>query len=365
MRTDWQGSYLDGRTATRQPVTIRLMREGLEVTPPGGPSQLWPYREVRQTQGTYAGEEVRLERGGALPETLVIGDSAFLESLHDAAAHAGIRFHDPRRRTGRLRLTIVAAAAVVAITAAIYFWGIPLLAAFAAPRVPVAWEESVGQSAAAYLAPPGERCNDPQLRATMDEIVRRLTAPGPPSAYTLRVYVVNRPTINALAVPGGHVVVFRGLLRQTRTPEEMAGVLAHELQHVLRRHTTRAVIQDLSTGLLLMALTGDATGPLAYGLQTARTLGKLRYTRHAEEEADAEGMRMVLSARLNPTGMIAFFETLQREEGFSTGGALGYLQSHPPAVDRLARLKSIVATWHEEADPLLPDADWEGLRGRC
>ncbi len=365
MRTDWQGSYLDGRTAARQPVTIRLMREGLEVTPPGGPSQLWPYREVRQTQGTYAGEEVRLERGGPLPETLVIGDSAFLESLHDAAAHAGIRFHDPRRRAARLRLTIVAAAAVVVVTAAIYLWGIPLLAAFAAPRVPVAWEESVGQSAAAYLAPPGERCSDPQLLAAMDDLVRRLTGPGPPSPYALRVYVVNRPTINALAVPGGHVVVFRGLLRQTRTPEEMAGVLAHELQHVLRRHTTRAVIQDLSTGLLLMALTGDATGPLAYGLQTARTLGKLRYTRHAEEEADAEGMRMVLAARVNPAGMIAFFQKLQREEGGRAGRALAYLQSHPPATDRLAQLRGVAMAWQGTPEPLLPATDWKALTTRC
>ena len=79
-------------------------------------------------------------------------------------------------------------------------------------------------------------------------------------------------------------------------------MVAHELQHVLRRHTTRAVIQDASTGLLLMALTGDVTGPLAYGLQTARTLGELRYSRRAEDEADTEGMKMLLAARIDPAG---------------------------------------------------------------
>ena len=265
------------------------MREGLEITTAAGGTRLWPYRELRQTQGAYAGEEVRLERGGELPETLLVPDAAFLQSLHEAAPDVGPRFHDPRRRSARLRWTIVAAGGVLAATVAIYLWGIPLLAALVTPHVPVAWEETLGRSAVSYLAPPERRCGDPALGVAMDAIVARLLAAGPPSPYTMRVYVVNRPVVNALAAPGGHVVIFHGLLERTGTPEELAGVIAHELQHILRRHTTRAVIQDVGTGLLLMALTGDMTGPLAYGLETARALGELRYSRRAEEEADRRG----------------------------------------------------------------------------
>jgi Zn-dependent protease with chaperone function len=364
MRTDWLGVYLDGRTAARHPATIRLMREGIEITTEAPGTRFWPYRELRQTQGFYTGEEVRLERGGDLAEVLLIPDSAFLESLHEAAPHVGSRFHDPGRRGSRLRWTIVAAASAIAVTAAVYLWGIPALAALLAPRVPVAWEQSVGQSAIAYLAPAGRRCADPRLGAAMDEMVRRLTGPGPPSPYPLRVYVVNRPVVNALAVPGGHVVVFHGLLERTRSPEELAGVLAHELQHVLRRHATRAVIQDLSTGLLLMALTGDVTGPLAYGLQTARTLGDLRYSRRAEEEADTEGMKMILAARVDPKGMISFFETIQKEEG-GRAKALTYLSSHPMAADRIAKLKATAVAWRGTPEPLLPGEDWPALTKRC
>ena len=190
MRTDWQGTYLDGQTAARHPATIRLMREALEISPAGGGTRLWPYRELRQTQGFYAGEEVRIERGGDLPETLLVPDSAFLESLHEVAPGLRLRFHDPRRRRARVRWTIAAAAGVLAVTAAIYVWGIPALAALVAPRVPVAWEENVGRSAIVYLAPPDRRCGDPRLGAAMDEIVRRLTAPAPPSPYTLPVHHV-------------------------------------------------------------------------------------------------------------------------------------------------------------------------------
>lgn len=364
MRTDWLGVYLDGRTAARHPATVRLMREGIEITTEAPGTRFWPYRELRQTQGFYTGEEVRLERGGDLAEVLLIADIAFLESLHEAAPHMGSRFHDPGGRGPRLYWTVAAAAAAVAITAAVYLWTIPALAALLAPRVPVAWEQSVGQSAIEYLAPGEQRCADPRLGAAMHEMVRRLTAPGPPAPYELRVYVVNRPVVNALAVPGGYVVIFRGLLERTTTPEELAGVLAHELQHVLRRHATRAVIQDVSTGLLLMALTGDVTGPLAYGLQTARTLGDLRYSRRAEEEADTEGMKMLLAARVDPTGMISFFETIQKEEG-ARAKALTYLSSHPLAADRIARLKAMAAASRGTPDPLLPNENWPALAKRC
>jgi predicted Zn-dependent protease len=230
--------------------------------------------------------------------------------------------------------------------------------------VPVAWEEALGRSAVSYLAPPERRCGDPALGAAMDAIVARLLAAGPPSPYTMRVYVVNRPVVNALAAPGGHVVIFHGLLERTSTPEELAGVVAHELQHILRRHTTRAVIQDVGTGLLLMALTGDVTGPLAYGLQTARALGELRYSRRAEDEADVEGMKMLLAARVDPAGMIAFFEKIQKEEG-AQPKALTYLSSHPMPEERIARLKSLAASASGLAEPLLRGEDWPALIKRC
>jgi predicted Zn-dependent protease len=159
------------------------------------------------------------------------------------------------------------------------------------------------------------------------------------------------------------VVIFHGLLERTRTPEELAGVMAHELQHVLLRHTTRAVIQDVGTGLLLMALTGDMTGPLAYGLETARALGELRYSRRAEAEADREGMKMLLAARVDPAGMIAFFETIRKEEG-TQPEALKYLSSHPMPAERIARLKALTAT-AGPAEPVLPGEDWPALTKRC
>lgn len=364
MQYEWRAYYLDGQTAIRHPATVRLMREGLEVGTPGGWTRLWLYRELRQTQGFYEGEEVRLERGGELPEALLIPGDGFLASLREVAPQFRARFHDPSFRGRRVRLTILAAVAIVGITGALYLWGIPALAALAAPRVPVAWEEGLGRSAMEYLAPRQLLCEDPRRQQALDAIVARLAAAAPSSPYTFRLSVVNQPQVNALAAPGGYIVVYRGLLERTRSPEELAGVIAHEMQHVLQRHATQALIQHTSTGLLLAALTGDMTGPLAYGLQSARVLGQLQYSRRAEAQADVEGLKLLMAARIAPAGMIQFFEALAKADR-QPAMLLKYLSTHPSPAERIRRLQELAALAPGPPVPLLPDTDWGDVKRLC
>lgn len=360
VRREWAAHYLDGQAAIRYPATVRLMREGLEVTTASGWVRLWPYRDIRQTQGFYEGEEVRLERGGELAEAVIVSDPAFLHSLHEAAPQPS-GFHDPAGRGRRVRLTVLAGIAVIGITAALYLWGVPLIAALAAPRVPLAWEESLGRAVTDHLAPADRMCANPSGQRALDTIVARLTAAAPPSPYTFRARVVNAPDVNALAAPGGYIVVFRGLLERARTPDELAGVLAHEIEHVLHRHTTRAVIQHASTGLLLAALTGDMTGPLAYGLESARVLSQLQYSRRAEEEADRDGMKLLLAARVAPDGMIGFFDELAKGERL----VRRYLSTHPSPSDRIAALRALAARAPGPPTPVLTDQQWQDLKAIC
>jgi Zn-dependent protease with chaperone function/predicted Zn-dependent protease len=364
MRTDWQGFYLDGRTAARHRATIRLMQSGLEITTESGTTLWWRYEEIRQTQGFYAGEQVRLERGGETPEVLLVSDTTFLTDLRQVAPKLTTYFHDPARRRMRAKLTLLAALGAIGITTALYLWGIPALAALVASRVPVSWEERLGQAVVEHLAPPEKRCADPERARVINDIVTALTAPLPRPSYTFRVMVVDDPTVNAFAAPGGYVVIFRGLLERTRSAEELAGVLAHELQHVFQRHATRALLQHASTGLLIAALAGDASGAMTYGLESARALGTLRYSRQNEEEADAEGMRMLLAAGIDPAGMIAFFKVLQKEGG-EAPGLLAYLSTHPNPGDRIESLKSLASQSQRTPVKLLPDYDWGDITKIC
>jgi beta-barrel assembly-enhancing protease len=364
MRTDWDGHYLDGRTPVRRPARVRLTRTGIEIVSEGGAPTFWPYAEVRQTQGWHAGQEVRLERGADPGEAVVIADPTFLADLREIAQAPGRRFHDPRRRGRRVLFTAVAGVAVVAICVALYLWGISAAASIVAARVPVSWEEDLGRAVVESLVKAEKRCAEPAGRRALDRLIATLAAGAPRSPYTFRVQVVDSKTVNAFAAPGGYVVVLRGLVDEAHRPEELAGVIAHEMEHVLQRHSTKAIVQHVSTGLLITALTGDVSGAMAYGLESARVLGQLRYSRTAEEEADARGMELLIAAGLDPTGMVDFFEALERK-GRDPAGLLKYLSSHPGTSDRVSRLRRIAAAAPPTRRPALDPEEWTALRAIC
>jgi Zn-dependent protease with chaperone function/predicted Zn-dependent protease len=359
MRREWEGSYLAGRIAVRQRAVIRLGSTGLEVAVEDGTVLRWPYTEVRQTQGFYPGEHVRLERSHGGSAALVVTETAFLEALQAAAGPARRRFHDPASRRWRSVAAGLAAVGVVGLVLLLYFRLIPAVGTAVAPYVPVSWEERLGASVMEVLAPRWTRCEDTRRTTAVEAIAALLTASVPDFPYRVRVVVVNDPRVNALAVPGGHVVVFRGLLERTRSAEELAGVLAHEIQHVAQRHVVRQIVQQASVGIMLGLLTGEASGVIT--LQAARTLGELRYSREAEREADAEGVRMLAAAGIDPVGMRTFFEGLEKEGE----GLPDYLSTHPSHDERIARVTALAAEARGPRAALLPGVDWADVRRLC
>jgi beta-barrel assembly-enhancing protease len=364
MRLDWDAAYLDGRTAARRRATIHITRTGLDiVVADDGPRLFWPFREIRQTQGNYAGEQVRLERGGELPEALLIADAGFLSAARAVAPDAA-RLHEPARRRLRVGLTFGALLSAIALAVGIYYVGIPAFARVAAAHVPVSWEEKLGSAIVDHFAPPNRRCEDAPRQARLESIVARLTAKRPPP-YAVRLTVVNSPIVNALAAPGGHILVFRGLLERTETAEELAGVLAHEIAHVEHRHVTRAIFQQASTGVLMAALAGDISGVVAFGLEGARTLGDLQMSRAAEIEADQEGMRRIQEARVDPAGTITFFEKLAKREREHNDSLARYLRTHPTTMERIASLRALAAMAPGPPERLLPDDDWNAVKSLC
>jgi Zn-dependent protease with chaperone function len=366
VRLDWTAAYLDGRTAVRRKAVVRISRSGLEIAvPETGAKYFWRFGEIRQTQGRYAGEHVRLERGGELAEAIIINDVAFLSAARAVSPEA-THLHDPARRRFRVGLTLGALGLAIGLALGLYFVAIPAFAALAATRVPVAWEASLGEAVAEQVAPPARRCEDPERQATIDAIVAAVLAPAQPQPYTFRVVVVNSKVVNAVAAPGGSIVVFRGLLDQTDSAEELAGVLAHEVEHVLHRHVTRAIFQHASTGVLMAALVGDVSGAVAFGLEGARTLGDLRMSRQAESEADRDGMRLLQRTGIDPGGMVSFFEKLQaKDKRAGDSGLSRYLATHPATAERIAALRAMAAESPKPPQRLLPDVDWSDVKTMC
>lgn len=169
--TTWPGSYYDGRTAHRIPVTITVMATGLRLATEEGTFLWWPYEQLRLAQGALPGEQIRIERGierGPEPsETLVVSDEAFLSAIREGAPAAGRHLLPAFRRRHWAGVVLLAGAGAVVAGLAVYVWGIPALADLAAGQMPPAWEERLGQAALESLAPPERRCAAPERDAAL------------------------------------------------------------------------------------------------------------------------------------------------------------------------------------------------------
>ncbi|MBX7040519.1 MAG: hypothetical protein K1X60_15290, partial [Nitrospira sp.] len=142
MSTARTAHYLDGRTATRHRVTLTISPAALQIAMPDGSTKEWPYGQIRQTQGTYRGEPVRLEFGTEPAEAVVVASRALLTDIHTAAPALAQHFHDPSWRQRRLAWTLGAGLGVIVMLIGLYRWGIPGIASAATPYVPIMWEES-------------------------------------------------------------------------------------------------------------------------------------------------------------------------------------------------------------------------------
>jgi predicted Zn-dependent protease len=364
MDKDLKGYYLDGQTAIRQLALIRVMPKGLKIKTESGAQLWWPNDEVRLQQHFFGSGQVRLEKDGENPEMLLVPRNTLFRALRQVDPGMAKKLADRPRHKIRVVLPLSASLAIVGITTILYLWGIPAATSLLASKVPISWEEHLGQATVEKLAPADKRCLNPNLNQFMDEMIATLTAPLSRTPYTFRVIVVDDPRVNAFAAPGGYIIIFRGLLERTQTPEELAGVIGHELQHILHRHPTRALLQQASTGLLLVALAGDVKGAMSFGLEGARILGTLRYSRELEETADLEGMSMLLASGVDPAGMITFFEKMSRE-GEKSPEILTYLSSHPDPESRIARLKLLAAQSQHRPTKLLQGHNWQVIRRAC
>lgn len=192
--------------------------------------------------------------------------------------------------------------------------------------------------------------------AAVAEIGARLVA-AKPSVYTYRFHVADDKTVNAFAMPAGYIVVHRGLIEKAASAEELAGVLAHEIEHVEGRHSLRGMVQALGFHAVWLALTGDVGGGLAG--EGIRQLAGLHFSREQETAADEGGYARLRLAGIDPRGMASFFETLAKAQAGDVASVPELLSSHPASADRSARLKAMM----KDVPPAAPLAyDWPTIK---
>jgi beta-barrel assembly-enhancing protease len=245
--------------------------------------------------------------------------------------------------------------AIISFTAiSAVFVGVVLKAPeWLAPLVPLSWEKQLGDAMVGDFG--GRFCNGPGGQEALDALVKRIE----PGGRGLKVRVANINMVNAVALPGGTIIIFRGLLQEAKSPDELAGVIGHEIGHVRNRDVMQSLLRQAGLSLLLGGIGGDAGG-------YANTLVAATYSREAEAEADAFSIDLMTRANVSPKDTAGFFARLS--EGEKTLGkasaALGYLSSHPLSQSREAMFRK--STKPKAAyTPSITPQQWRALVENC
>ncbi len=281
---------------------------------------------------------------GASVRTLYLKDPALIIAFRRAApsalmAHLERAAEQVRRARHSHRVLWGSAVGVVVGLGLMVWFGSDLIVEWAVARIPVQWEQKLGETVYQDFLSKETVLKEGPAVSAVQEMTQRMTAKIPNNPYTFQVSVVQSPMVNAFALPGGYVVVFTGLMKKAESGEEVAGVLSHELNHVLQRHGMERLVKMMGLAAVVSILVGDQQGLIGLARQRGLELATLKFGREQETEADVTGIRLLSDARIAPDGMIRFFERLsekdkERVELFST---------HPMSAARAERLKTELA----------------------
>lgn len=325
----------------------------------------WPLASLRSL-GAPGDRTVQLVPDLSSDERVVLEDPDMIDAIRAVCPHL---HHRPVNRRGVRR---AAGWAIGAIGSAvlILFVLVPALADQLADYVPPEREQALGDAVARQIgqllsldgdATPG-LCTAPEGSAALKRMTARIS-PGLDLPYPLRVSVIDHEMVNAVAVPGGRILIFRGLIEKAETPEEVAGVLAHEIGHVQNRDPTRGVLRAAGTAGIIGLLLGDFYGASVIAAGTDAVLNA-SHQREAERLADEAAYAMLGGADL-PTGPFAdFFTRLEQEHG-DVDGPLRYLASHPNLAGRADRALAADRIGDGPFRPVLDDRSWIALGNIC
>lgn len=161
-----------------------------------------------------------------------------------------------------------------------------------------------------------------------------------------RFYIVDSREVNAFAVPGGFIYVNRGLIERTENMSELAGVLGHEIGHVVRRHTVKQMekAQGANIGVTLACvLTNVCNSQIAQaGINIAGTAVFAKFSRADESEADVEAVNNTVRAGISPRGVVTMFEKLIAEKKSGQSAVAGWFSTHPGEEDRIVEAQALI-----------------------
>jgi Zn-dependent protease with chaperone function len=369
---DFLARYADGEVAEMRDVICHLEGAGLTalltITDMATRKSIanWPVEAVFPAHGRNG--ELRFGAGGrSSGARVVVRDRAEIVRARNLLPGLGRKQRRDRFNQGKF---LGVSTAVLGAVVLAYIYGVPLLAGDIVNLVPPAMEKRLGDTVAAQMQKAlsqsgGFQVCDPDPNSIANLAINRFAnaaLQGTGTPFTADVTVIRTTIPNAFALPGGKAFYFSGLLDHTETADEFAGVLAHEMGHVVHRDGMQQLISTASTGLLIGFILGDMTG-LSIAGTLGTTLVDTRFSREAERNADHFAVETAKKLKFQPIGLANLLERVAADDSFSQ--AMAFLSTHPLTIERRAALEALRPADDATLQPAFTDSEWRAIKGMC
>ncbi|MBS1609468.1 MAG: M48 family metallopeptidase [Bacteroidetes bacterium] len=226
-----------------------------------------------------------------------------------------------------LRVLIV----IFLLLLAVYLWLVPYLAVRLAEKVPVSYEENLGNGM--YNSMKAGFDIDEKKTAYINEFFSELNIP---TLYKIKITVVKDNVSNAFAMPGGNIIVYDKIIAGMDNYTELAALLSHEFTHVQNKHTTKSLFREMGNSMFLSVIFGNAGAAGNVIIRNADNLKSLSYGRSLEREADLDGLKILTKRKIDGNGFVGLFKMLEKENNSKVSE---WMSRHPDLEKRIAYIR--------------------------
>jgi Zn-dependent protease with chaperone function len=346
--------YADGRAAVTHDAMVELGADTLTIRLTDA-SHTWEYAHLRRADD--GGERLMLKRKPDTGERLMIEDDA------DALRAAAPSLFTPRAMGVEPWQVVASVAAGAWSLAGAFLIGVPLAAQPIADRVPDRFRTQIADISWAQVNGFTEYCDDSdEATAILNGVAdRMMMVSNVPHREDVWITIVDAPIPNAFALPDRSIIVTDDLIALAESPDELVGVIAHEIAHIERNHVLANIIRHVGAGIFFDIVFGGAGAGQAIAIASVNLAG-LSYGRDDETEADARGFDYLDAAGISTGGVADLFDRFRAQAEEEGGDIPTLLSSHPATA---ARAQAARARARPGLAPSLTDREWRVVQSAC
>ena len=350
--------FYDGKTSNAHLVSITLSGSILHIT-----------NEAGENLASWSLTTIRIIEPPSHPAPGIIGSDKYPDArllIEEGKNWTYLKSRIPKsNKRGRLLPThwtsFFGYSAAAVLSLAFLFLMFPRILGGFAYMMPISWEKALGKHVMSSMVGSDKTCSAEEGQKALEYLTYRIKSQMKRKIkYDVRV-IDNDWMFNAFAAPGGHIVIYRKIIDDASSAEELAGVLAHEMAHVELRHSTKSLIRDIGLGFTLSLIFGDI-GTLE---SATKLLSQMSYSREDERAADLHAKNTLNAINISPKGLQDFLRLVAEEEldiEFKGSEFLTYLSSHP---DTEERIKALNENPEQQYEPAMSAKDWNAVRNIC